>query len=361
MKKFFLSLLIINFSFLVFALPGFKSFIPDTAGEFVYYKDNSFNRESYIGLLSYGPATYQMRYYAPANNSLPEKTVAILFSINSEADIFEMTGENVIIADYTSSEEVDIVNYMHDLLYELIDRRVKYENLTPETEGYVNFTSLKENGLTVAENYPQFGGDIKIVYDVMIPFLNVKRIEDTKGNALFECVELGKISKAEDTDFDKFVVVPEIAKVKINSVKAKKAAEQKFILENQKITIDKTWEQKNANMCVQSDDALITMATYMNPNTVKYLSEYYLIRSLLESQEGSFINLDKCDVIFDNNAIRIYSENYMAKTSKVFYGIKYLTMNEDENYDFMSFATTKANYLLKRSYYDKIIKSYTNK
>lgn len=360
MKKLLLSLFLINFSFLIFALPGFKSFIPDTPGEFVYYKDNSFTRESYIGLLSYGPATYQMRYYAPATNSLPEKTVAFLFSIDDKKDLFEMIGENVIIADYSSTEEVDIVNYMHDILYELNDRRIALGDLTPETEGYVNFTSIKDNGLKVSDDYAQFGGDVKIVYDVMIPFFNVKRIEDSKGAAIFECVELGKISKAEDTDFDKFVAVPEIAKVKINSVKAKKAAEKSFILENQKITLDKTWEQKNANMCVQSDDAIITMATYMNPNTVKYLSEYYLIRSLLESQEGSFINLDKCDVIFDKGAIRIYSENYMPKTSKVFYGVKYLTLNEDDNYDFMSFATTKANYLLKRSYYDKIIKSYSN-
>ena len=66
------------------------------------------------------------------------------------------------------------------------------------------------------------------------------------------------------------------------------------------------------------------------------------------------------DVIFDKECIRIYSENYLQKSSKIYYGIKYLTQNADNNYDFISFVATKANYLQKRSYYDKIMKSYSN-
>ena len=89
MKKFLLSLLILNFSFLIFSMPGFESYIPDTSGDFIYYKDNSFVRESYVGILMYNESTFQVRYYAPVDkeNKLPEMDIGILISIAYEIDI----------------------------------------------------------------------------------------------------------------------------------------------------------------------------------------------------------------------------------------------------------------------------------
>ena len=60
MKKillFILTSIILNIT--VAALPGTTQFIPDSAGEYVYYRDTSFTRESYIGLLMYDKGTYQ--------------------------------------------------------------------------------------------------------------------------------------------------------------------------------------------------------------------------------------------------------------------------------------------------------------
>lgn len=360
MKKTFLSILFINFTVAIFALPGFNSFIQDKPGEFIYYKDNSFERESYIGLLCYDDFTYQMRYYAPQNSSAPEKTVAVLFTIDSTKDTFEMTGENVIIADYNSSEDVDIVNYMHDLLYEFSSRRIALGPLHPKTEGYKNRVNLQENGLKISADYPQFGGSVKIVYDVMIPFFNVKRIEDNKGKSLFECVELGKISTAEDTTFDSYVKMPDIGKVKTNSTKQKKNKSVTATIENQTIKLDDSWEQKMENMWVQNDDAIITMLSYPTSAAPEYYNEYAILRSLLQSKDGYFISLEKCDVIFDKGNMRIYSEQYLPSAQKLYYGIKYLTLNPQNNYDYLSFAALKATYLTKRSYYDKILKSYSN-
>ena len=360
MKKILLSLLLINLSVLVFALPGFNSFIQDKAGEFVYYKDSSFERESYIGLLSYDEYTYQIRYYAPAANGLPEKTVACLFTIDPSKEAFEMTGENVIIADYSSEEDVDIVNYMHDLLYEFSSRRINLGALHPKTEGYINKVSLHDNGLKVNSDYPQFGGSVTIIYDCMIPFFNLKRIEDKKGNAIFECVELGKISSAEDKLFDKVIKFPGTGKIKVNSVKQKKSKTFTGVIGNQKITLDESWAQKMANMWVQNDDAIITMVTYTNSAAPDFYNEYSILRNLLQSKDGYYINLDTCDVIFDNDNLRIYSEQYLEASKKLYYGVKYLTLNKENNYDYLSFAALKATYLMKRSYYDKIIKSYSN-
>jgi len=360
MKKFLLSLLIFNFTLLIFAMPGFKSFIPDNAGEFVYYKDNSFSRESYVGILCYDSSSYQIRYYAPQTNSEPEKIVATLFTIDPSKDRFEMTGENVAIADYTNANDIDIVNYLHDILFEFSSRRSRLGDLTPETEGYKNYVSLEENGYTVSSDYAQFGGDVKITYDVMIPFFNVKRIENTKGEVLLDCVEIGLISSGNDTLFDTYVKVPGTGNVKTNSVKPKKAAAKEAALANQKITVDESWKQSMENMWTQSDDAIVTLASINAAAPNDYYVNYSLIRMLLESKDGYYINLEKCDVIFDTNQIRIYSDSYIANSGKVYYGIKYLTLNSSKKYDYLSFATTKANYIMKRSYYDKILKSYSN-
>ncbi len=360
MKKLFLSLILINFAFLSFALPGFTSFIPDKPGEFVYYRDSSFSRESYIGILCYDNTSYQIRYYAPQTSNAPEKIVAALFTIDPAKDHFEMTGENIVIADYANAEDVDIVNYLHDILYEFSSRRCRLGELTPATEGYKNNLSLIENGLSVSSDFPQFGGDVTIIYDCMIPFFNVKRIENNKGEPIFECVELGLISSSDDTLFDTFVKVPDTGKIKINSVKPKKAPALTAKLGNQNVSLDETWKQSMENMWTQSDDAIVTLAVINATAPADDFVNYSLIRMLLESKDGYHINLDKCDVIFGKDQIRIYSDSYIKSSQKVYFSTKYLTANKGKTYDYLSFATTKANYLMKRSYYDKILKSYSN-
>lgn len=362
LKKVIFSVIFLTFSLLGFALPGFSPFLPDINGEFVYYKDNTFERESYIGILCYDENTFQIRYYAPQTKKLPEKTVAALITIDSAKNYLDITGENVIIADYNSKDDVDIVNYMHNLMYDFSAKRITLQNLTPQTENYVNNKSLNENGLKIKSNLTQFGGEIYIIYDCIIPFFNIKQIQDATGKILFDCVELGKINSSEDTIFDKFLKIPEIRKTKLNSVKQKKYPKKECSLGNQKITLDESWEQKNSMMWVQNNDAIITLATYQKPkNQVPPLYfQYILIRLLLETKPDNIIDFSSAEVTFTENGFKIYAASYMPSASKVFYTIKFLTKNFENDYDFMSFAAPKSTYIQKRSYFDKILKTYQN-
>lgn len=359
MKKLLLTFLLLGLSFGLFAVPGIEAYISDQAGEFVYYKDNSFSRESYIGLLAYDAKNYQLRYYAPATSSYPaEKIVATLISTDVIDGHFDLTGENIIIADYANEEDVDIINYLHDIIYDFASRRSKLGTLTPQLKGYVNFDSLKSNGLSVNTDYPQFGGDVRIIYDVMVPFFNIKRIEDTKGNILFDCVQLGKISSTEDKLFDKYTPVPESARVKVNSVKPKKSKETVYDYDGRKLSLDSSWEKKLDYLYAQNDDAIISLASYVVPKEVNDSTYvlYTLVRNLLESKDNNYIDFNKCDVIFDNNNVRIYYDTLSAGTKNIFYTAKYLTSTSDNTYNYFSFAAKKGIYLQKRSYYDKIIK-----
>lgn len=361
-KKVFLTILLSAFSFLCFALPGFTSFLPDLNGEFVYYKDNTFERESYIGFLCYDENNFQIRYYAPKTKDKAEKIVAALVTVDSSKSYLDIIGENVIEADYTSEEDIDIVNYMHNLLYDFSAQRIALQDLTPQTENYINNKSLQKNGLNVSSDLAQFGGEINIHYDCIIPFFNIKQIKDSSGKVLFDCVQIGKIASTEDTTFDKFQAVPDIGKVKLNSVKQKKSKSKTIELGKQSLTLDESWEQKNQMMWVQNNDAIITLATYQKPkdNVPSYYFQYILIRLLLETKADNIIDFTTSEVTFFSDGFKIYATSFMPSASKVFYTIKYLTLNPDDDYDFMSFAATKSTYIQKRSYFDKLLQTYKN-
>ena len=69
------------------ALPGFSPSISDVPGEFVYYQDKTFERESYIGFLMYDEKTYAARYYAPFDpkKSAPEMNVRVYVTLDPDA------------------------------------------------------------------------------------------------------------------------------------------------------------------------------------------------------------------------------------------------------------------------------------
>ena len=112
MKKLFLSIVIsIILTAAVVALPGVTSYIPDSAGEYVYYRDTSFTRESYVGILMYDEATYQIRYFAPQDDQakLPAKEIAILLTVDPKADVWAMTGEKILSTILYPSLHVRII------------------------------------------------------------------------------------------------------------------------------------------------------------------------------------------------------------------------------------------------------------
>ncbi len=170
MKKTILSIITtILLTASVFALPGFTSFIPDSAGEYVYYRDSSFTRESYIGILGYDDATIQIRYFAPKDDTakLPAKEIAILLTVDPKADVWTMTGEKIISAILPDTDDTDIVNYLHDLLYEFSARRI-------------SAVAVETDSLILDQDFAQFGGKVALTFDARIPLLISKILQMKK-------------------------------------------------------------------------------------------------------------------------------------------------------------------------------------
>lgn len=349
MKKTILSLITsIILTTTAAALPGTTSFIPDSAGEYVYYQDTSFNRESYVGILMYDEATYQIRYIAPQNETekLPEKEIAILLTVDAKADFWNMTGEKILSTILPDTDDTEIVNYLHDLLYEFSARRIKAE-------------SVETDKLVIDQDYDQFGGNTAITFDARVPLFNIRTIADASGNKVFDCVTIGTIKSSEDNTFSQFKGInydkPAVQK---ETKKAAKAKTCKF--EKRSVTLDENWEQKMENFWTLGNDSLITMSALPKVSENKVLNDLYVQRKLLESSEGSYTDFLNCEITYTaaKDSYKLVTVSYFPENNTKVYLTKLLTRNTDGGFDYFSLSTYQTAYLKNPAYFDKIVKSY---
>lgn len=344
MKKLitFFATLLISLS-AIFALPGFEPQIKDMPGEYVYYQDATFLHESYVGFLMYDEQTYAARYYSPKNSkdSLPEKEVKIFFTIDPKSDYLKLTGEKVICKDGVfGSQDTEIVNYLHDMIYELNARRIK----------------AKENSSST-ENFMQFGGNVTLEYNSLVPLFNLMSIyEEKTGKKVFFVATAGRLLSSQDTAFDDFKGFPkenldeEHKNIKIKKSSTKKIQTQDGIT----FDLDKNWSQKMENLFVYDDYAIIAFAPLPNEQL------YFVNRQMLLSSGSSFLNWQTVkSSAWNANQKKCTVEGifYDAETSSVTKSIKIVTPTEN-GYSFFSLTTFLSIYEKNKKYFDAIIKSY---
>lgn len=364
MKKFLLSLLILNFSFLFFSMPGFESYIPDVSGEFVYYKDNTFYRESYVGILMYDESQFQVRYYAPEDkkNNLKEMEICILISIDPSSNYWNMTGERLITPINNTEEEIDVLNYMHDILYEFSARRIKVSDITPENPNYTTNKNFVNNGITVRQDYPQFGGNVYITFDPIIPLFNIKTICDASGNELIQCVVSGKILSSTDRCFSDFKGFGN-GKFSTKLEKLDKNAKATEITsDNLNLTLDTNWsalDDYNAIHTFGDESIVILLTTESNSIPPLYVLTSFL-KSECQSSEGSYIdlrdfecffNIPDCKVRFIKKVTEVNKNKYIS------FGY-YSKQKNSNNIDTFYLLTSLHAYTVRKAYYDKILASF---
>jgi len=369
MKKLLSFLLSFLLTSVLFAVPGFDSYIPDASGHYVYYRDYTFSRESYIGILTYDEATYQIRYFAPADldNALPQKEIALLLTVNPQSDFWDMTGERILTTILPDDDSIDILNYLHDILYDFSSFRNKLDDLSPENEAYVWGKDFWENGIKVQQDYAQFGGRATISYDCLIPIFNIKQIIAPDASVAFSACAIGRLQSSDDKSFDNFKGFIAYDESKDNQkVKTyKKARKVKHKSGNHTVTIDKNWKTDDTsdNFCTLNDDAVITMLTVPGFDENQTKNDFFTIRNYLTSLLYSYINLDKCELRYDSasSAFKIVKESMQPKAEgKTNYinTTELLSRNSDGGFDYFSMIVFKKVYSENTAYFDKILKTY---
>ncbi|MBR1638048.1 MAG: hypothetical protein IJ688_01520 [Treponema sp.] len=355
MKKLILSILTsLILAATAFALPGFESYLPDYSGEYVYYKDNSFTRESYVGILYYNESTLQIRYYAPQDNVnyLPEKNISILLTINPDAPYWEMTGERMVSTIMPGTEDVDLVNYLHDLLYEFSAHRIK--------------TEIVENRETrIIQDYEQFGGSVTIIYDCTIPMFNIRDIIDTEGKTQLKCITTGRLKDNSDTSFDDFKGFPQENTETTGSKKSKskksKAKSVKYSFENQTLTLDSDWTQAMDNLWLLRNDSVATLSTLPAfDNDDETRNQLFILRRVIQSARNAYTNYSSLS-ISNKDTIKITSKVFHSDREQNVYSTMILSKKKgSSDFDIFSISTYEEPWLENTSYFQKIIKSYSN-
>ncbi len=357
-----------------FAIPCFEPYVKDISGEYVYYQDKTFKRESYIGFLTYDESTYEVRYFAPGDSkkSIPEKEIRIFFTLNPKSENLELTGER--IASLISQDDTEIVNYMHDMIYELSSRRKRAGKIEPgkTASGGVDFL---HTGIRIDEDFPQFGGSVTVIYDFLVPIFNIKLIESNSAEPQLFVVTAGKISSTTDSAFDSFKGFPEKYSDKKHSLKLNKKAKPKtYSFEGGKsVVLDENWNQSMENLWLLGESALISIGTIPENSEIRGESSMavppFILRQLLLSNSISYSDWKNIRIENYEKYIRNeFSENFRCSVTALVYqpttlnltrNIKIITKKE-KGYDFFTMTAFEEVYRKNERYFNNIVKAYSD-
>ncbi len=325
------------------AIPGVTSAIPDSSGEFVYWRDNSFERESYIGLIYYDEATYGMRYYAPAIKKKPELSFLVLLTIDTEkTGVVEFTGEKVTPLP-RSEDETAIINYLHDFVYELFPRRQKAGDISEITE--------------ISGEYAQFGGRVKLTYDPLLPVLNLRSITTSDGKTALEPITVGKLRSSDDESFTAFSGIPKKGKEKKFKFNKKLSKNKNEIGEDlpYSMTLDEQWEQKTPMLWLLGDAAMVSVANLNIPDG----AENRLLRMMTLGSQKSYPDLQKFSVKRENDgSMEIKQTFYDADSGEFQTNRKLVKKASDGSTVIFELNTTAIAYSKNKAYFDGIFNSF---
>lgn len=349
----------------MFALPGVTSDVPDASGEYVFYRDNSFNRESYIGFLYYDDSTYEARYYAPATETLAAKNIDMLFTVDPNKERLELTGERFVAPP--QQDDIEIVNYIHDLLYELGARRSKLDK-SVLVDWAKNKAPFMQAGTSVSENYEQFGGPVQMLYDATVPIFNLKKIVDYSSRDVFVVVTIGRLESSKDKSFAEFV--PPIAEQKRAPRQIKNAAKETLSLRVeigkssalvQSVAADKNWSLAGQSVWTLGDSAIASMQSLALPEGSEFgqsQTAARLLRMFASSKNSAYCDFSALDVHADAKSLKISARAYNPKTQKTITDIKTVRAAMANLCGCFSLAVYTDDYQANRGYFDKIAKSY---
>jgi len=339
-----------------FALPHVTPTVPDFSGQYVYYKDSSFARESYIGILYYDENTYALRYYAPqigkGKDFKPEKSVHILFTVNPEKTNLELTGERIIST--IQPDDTDLINFIHEFFYEMTARRQNAGIITENKSLY--------------QEYEQYGGDVTVYYNPLIPIFNMEKIDSVDKKTILQVASVGQLVSAEDQSFAKFSGINEKISDKNHKFKKNKKAKPlpisyKAREESQPLTaeIDTSWKAVAENFYLLGEVASFTVnevtagdkASDSSVNQIDILK-----RRLLMGSDMTFSDWSKLKIEEDKNSLLFRQVFYNLESDSYTYDFKFLKKIDEKTFGLYTLTVFAGAYEPNRKYFENIVKSF---
>ena len=351
MKKicFLFSIFILSIS-ASFALPHVTQNVPDFSGQYVYYKDKSFERESYIGIVYYDESTYGLRYYAPASGNgskfKPEKNIHILFTIDPDMENLELTGERILTS--ITPEDTDLVNYIHDFFYEMTKRRQNAGDVTEKKSEY--------------QDYTQFGGNVMLYFDPLIPIFNLERIDSVDKKTVLQIITAGQLVSSEDQSFAKFIGFSEKYKDTKHKFKKDKRANPLEVAykanDNStelKAKLDSSWVTAAENFYTLNNVAVFTVNEVSSPleNQFDVLKRRLLLGTELVHPNWTSQKIEKKE-----NGTLFTQVSYHAESDSYTYDFKFLRELDSKTAGLYTLTVFAGAYSSNKKYFNSIIESF---
>ena len=197
---------------------------------------------------------------------------------------------------------------------------------------------------------------VTIVYDVLVPLFNIKKIVGPDGFDLFSVVTFGTLVSSDDKSFDDFKgksvsVIDQTVHGKINA----KAKKTEYKLDDRKITLDENWSQAMENLWLLGDAALFSVSTIPLIETMKDRYDYFVLRRLLSNSPDSYNDAELITLQKTKTGYTISTNIYQPKANNIVRNVKKLTMNNTGSYDMILFTSFLADYDANKKYFDGIL------
>lgn len=346
-KKILVTMLMVASLQSLWSLPGIKQYIPDVSGEYVFYRDSSFKTETLVGFLYYNDSTYAARLYSPANAKAKslEKDIVIYVSVDPDSDHLELTGEKIT---GTVEGNSDLVNYLHDLLYEFTSRRKNVELGSGELN-------------VVKDDFLQFGGTVYIAYNPLVPVFNIEEICGVDKKPVFKIETAGFLANSGDSSFTDFKGTSILPKDKKRTFKRNKKAEEiEIIGGTQHLTLDSQWKQSMENLWLLGDFALISMNEMPMPDEMKNSPMAFdiLLRRFSLGTTQSYSLWSQRRITRNENSIVVMNTFLQSDSNDLTRDFKIITKKQDGNFALVTFTVFDGVYQKNHAYFDSILKSY---
>ncbi|MCR5217419.1 hypothetical protein [Treponema sp.] len=342
-KKVLMTALVFFAGLSAFSLPGLVSPLADTSGEYIYYEDKTFNRQSIIGFLYYSESSYAIRYYSAATDKEAEKDITLYIGVNAENPVLELTGETFTGA---GPDDADLVNYLRDLFYDFTAQRKRVI-----LEGY---EPVKNNAEAA-----QFGGNVVFTFNAYVPLFNIEAVNSADGSYVFKLQTVGLLTSSTDQSFSSYKGISGLPDDSERDSTIEKGKKSVIEFDGHELTIDDCWVKSMENLWTLKESSLLIVSKGEVPEGVKaedYM--HFLRRRLLEGTSMSYSLWQHKKVEEKGNSLYITCVYYQPLVENRLRTLEIVTLNKDNTIHFVNLTVYDYVYQLNKKYFDKIIKSY---
>jgi len=236
----------------------FSAFPSGISGDYVVYRDYTWEKPTWIGFLYYNDTTYGAFMITPETGA----NVSLLFSAEILDGKMVLTGQNII--SKITQDDVLAVNYLMRLLPDLYSWRMGPDNAAvagkASEKDVASRSQLLPSLVTQKRNLSSFGGDVSLVFAPEIPLFGLRGITSASGNPSLELVRMGRVQSGGDKEFFAFKPIGNVKPGVDLSVPSSRKVESKTV-DGVKLNLDDQWTMVADNTFFLGNAAVIIVDT----------------------------------------------------------------------------------------------------